>query len=68
MFAAQTPLGAQPDFGPCYDTGDLQVESRIRILFIYLHFIYRWQYIKTHDLKVQLNCTAVQIIRYMHAN
>ena len=39
MFAAQTPLGAQPDFGPCYDTGDLQVESRIRILFIYL-FIY----------------------------
>ena len=37
-------------------------------LFIYLHFIYSLQYIKTHDLKVQLNCTAVQIIRYMHAN
>ena len=40
MFAAQTPLGAQPDFGPCYDTGDLQVESRIRILFIYLFTLY----------------------------
>ena len=36
--------------------------------FIYFYFIYRWQYIKTHDLKVQLNCIAVQIIRYMHAN
>ena len=38
------------------------------LFIIYLHFIYRWQYIKTHDLKVQLNCIAVQIIRYMHAN
>ena len=37
-------------------------------LFIYLRFMYRWQYIKTDDLKVQLNCIAVQIIRYMHAN
>ena len=37
-------------------------------LFIYLHFIYHWQCIKTHDLKVQLKCIAVQIIRYMHAN
>ena len=37
-------------------------------LFLYLHFIYRWQYIKTQDLKVQLDCIAVQIIRYMHAN
>ena len=32
-------------------------------LFIYLHFIYRLQYIKTHDLKVQLNFIAVQLIR-----
>ena len=39
-------------------------------LFIYLHFIYRLftLYIKTHDLKEQLNCIAVQMIRYMHAN
>ena len=31
----------------------------IYLLFdlFYLHFIYRWQYIKTHDLKVQLNCS-----------
>ena len=33
------------------------------IYFIYLRFIYCWQYIKTHDLKVRLNCIAVQIIR-----
>ena len=31
--------------------------------FIYLHFIYRWQYIKTRNVKVQLNFIAVQIIR-----
>ena len=30
------------------------------LFFVYLHFIYRWQYIKTHALKVQLNCIEVQ--------
>ena len=30
-------------------------------LLIYVYSIYSWQYIKTHDLKVQLNCIAAQI-------
>ena len=51
-----------------YNTFQLSNVYNLFILLIYLHFIYRWQYIKTHDLKVQLNCIAVQIIRYMHAN
>ena len=43
--------------------GEAFVWKDFLFIYFYLHFIYRWQYIKTQDWKVQLNYVAVQIIR-----